>query len=155
MTIINRKSQSYKVSALLSDNVPLKPDNYIHNLNLMDYLEVIVATLGYDLRRSAPGHSIGHFTHPEWGHRLVNQYKARGQVLALLNQSLGILNIADKQEKTQANADNNIRGARKANLYKKYLFDAVGPERFNEIIETLRITHPDIFVNPSAKSGKT
>jgi len=146
MSSINRKSQGYKASHLLAEHTPEKPKNYIENLNLVTRLESLVATLGYDLRMSAPSHSIGHVTHPEWGYRLVNQYKAQGQVLALLNNSLGVLHQAAKLENIQSSAENNSRGARKANLYKQYLYDAVGQTRFNEITETLKLIYPELFI---------
>ncbi|MFK5951407.1 MAG: hypothetical protein QM500_21845 [Methylococcales bacterium] len=147
MKKINRKSSGYPTTNLLSDNLPDKPANYRPNINLATSLESIVASLGYDLRMTAPSHSIGHFTHPEWGYRLYNQYKAEGQVLALLNQCLGILNQATKIENLQANITNNIRGAQKANIYKQFLYDAVGSDRFNEIKETLKLSHPELFNN--------
>jgi len=153
MTITNRKSQGYSVTAILAKNTPEKPKNYIENMDLMTRLEALVATLGYDLRMSAPSHSIGHFTHPEWGHRLVNQYKTQGQVLVLLNQTLGILNQAAKIENLQSTMVNNLRGARKANLYKQFLFDAVGKARFDEISETLKLTYPELFTNNPGKHG--
>jgi len=148
MSTINRKSNGYKTTHLLSENRPGKPTNYIENLHLVSWLESLVATLGYDLRMSAPSHSIGHVAHPEWGYRLVNQYKAQGQVLVLLDTCLGVLHQAEKFENINSNIENNIRGARKANLYKKYLADAVGKERFNEIKDTLKVTYPELFNPP-------
>jgi len=146
----NIKSTGYKTEALMLENMPEKPVNYIGDLDLRHEIEDIVSTVGYDLRMAAPGHSIGHFTHPDWGYRLYNQYKTKGQVLALLNQILGIISINKKTDRARVHLENNIRGARKGNVYKRILMDRVGQEEFTKIQAVLKKEQPELFGSAKA-----
>jgi len=141
----NRDSTGYNTKGLMLENIPDKPGNYIENLDLRIALEDIVSTIGYDLRKAAPGHSIGHFTHPDWGYRLYNQYKIKGQALALLNQVLGMMNIHRKKVSSKEHLENSIRGARKGSVYKQILFEYIGKDKFMKLHESLRKEQPELF----------
>lgn len=125
--------------------IPDKPQNYIQNIDLRYKIDEILDTLGYDLRMTAPSHSPGHLTHPEWGRRVLSMYGAKGQVLVYLQAALGALSEEEKKEKLAERNEQFIRGARKSKIFQTLLYEEVGKERFSELMDKVGINNPDLF----------